>query len=262
MNGRRDADGRSRVVSTNQTLIPVSLDSIEHGLSFLAPECRDPSTFEGCTRTLFRDLDDDGSFEELIVDPATGALVLDDNCPSVPNPDQRDANHNGVGDACENLVTGSQCGDGLVEDVEPCDGAATAACPDGCEECHCRCLAATSGKGIAAGKKRRLKARFVVPLSEYGGGSVSVAIEADGAEARSQQLGSLAAAGRKRRGRVFAYSGSGDGVVALKLKLRRKGDARLTLKARRFLDGIDTSRALQLRIKLGNRCFVAPVSLR
>jgi hypothetical protein len=37
----------------------------------------------------FADLDNDGVADTL------------DNCPNVPNPDQADANHNGVGDACE-----------------------------------------------------------------------------------------------------------------------------------------------------------------
>jgi hypothetical protein len=54
-----------------------------------------------------------------------------DNCPAVNNTDQLDANANGVGDACE----GGECGNGILEPGEDCDGAdlGGAACSDnGC----------------------------------------------------------------------------------------------------------------------------------
>jgi cysteine-rich repeat protein len=43
-----------------------------------------------------------------------------DNCITIPNPAQTDANGNGIGDACE--VVGI-CGNGLIEPGEQCDGA-------------------------------------------------------------------------------------------------------------------------------------------
>jgi len=82
------------------------------------------------TRTIFRDLDRDGHFEEGIPvkDPETGETLsvvtgdncprnfnpmqedtdgddvgdCCDNCPSVPNHGQEDADHDGIGDACDN----------------------------------------------------------------------------------------------------------------------------------------------------------------
>jgi len=42
-----------------------------------------------------------------------------DNCPGVYNPDQADANGDGVGDLCE----GYECGNGILEPGEDCDGA-------------------------------------------------------------------------------------------------------------------------------------------
>lgn len=43
-----------------------------------------------------------------------------DNCPDVSNPDQQDSDQNGVGDACE--PPPHQCGNGIVEFSEVCDG--------------------------------------------------------------------------------------------------------------------------------------------
>jgi len=45
-----------------------------------------------------------------------GLCTLVDNCPDLPNPDQTDANSNGVGDACEELIDSD--GDGLDDATE------------------------------------------------------------------------------------------------------------------------------------------------
>jgi hypothetical protein len=43
-----------------------------------------------------------------------------DNCPTVPNPDQKDSNHDGIGDACESLRTGP--GSAVVLGFSPASG--------------------------------------------------------------------------------------------------------------------------------------------
>ncbi len=51
------------------------------------------------------DLDMDGIPDECRVDGDNDGVVDPlDNCPTVPNPDQRDSNRNGMGDVCEGLV--------------------------------------------------------------------------------------------------------------------------------------------------------------
>jgi hypothetical protein len=54
----------------------------------------------GFIRRIFRDIDGDGVFEEPA--PPTGTLA--DNCPTIPNPLQEDADHDVVGDRCECAV--------------------------------------------------------------------------------------------------------------------------------------------------------------
>jgi hypothetical protein len=54
-----------------------------------------------------------------------GDTYADDNCPTVHNPDQADADHNGIGDACQTTATTA---DGEV--AVTCDPGATSACVD------------------------------------------------------------------------------------------------------------------------------------
>jgi len=54
-----------------------------------------------------------------------GDTYADDNCPTVHNPDQADADHNGIGDACQ---TTAETAEGTV--TVTCDPTASAACVD------------------------------------------------------------------------------------------------------------------------------------
>ena len=62
---------------------------IDRGLALLGPP-------PGFLRTIYRDVDEDGAFEEAIA----GTGRLDDNCPTVANPDQRQSGDENIGDAC------------------------------------------------------------------------------------------------------------------------------------------------------------------
>jgi hypothetical protein len=95
-----DPSGRPLLNST----IPVSTgSSISHWdpIAFpnllMEPNISNDLPQEGVDLTL-PVLQDIGWFADLDLDGIADAL---DNCPSVSNPDQADANHNGIGDACE-----------------------------------------------------------------------------------------------------------------------------------------------------------------
>jgi hypothetical protein len=86
-----------------QVYFSEALEIVDRGLSFLTPESNPPPPPEppGFERMFFRDLDQDGSFEEL--DPATERVA--DNCPGKFNPTQADTDADGVGDTCDNCPT-------------------------------------------------------------------------------------------------------------------------------------------------------------
>jgi hypothetical protein len=114
---------------------PGALKFTEGGLTFISP---------GPTRTILRDLDEDGTFEE--VDPATGKVA--DNCPTVANPDQADTNEDGIGDACE-LDDGNPC------TVDQCDSSGRCLHQPGNAGTVCRpavgpCDAAETCTGVSA----------------------------------------------------------------------------------------------------------------
>lgn len=88
---------------------------------------------------------DDGDFSGQSGDhPCRGGAVIncDDNCPSASNPDQRDVDADGVGDACERgLPVG--CGNGRPDAGEQCDNGGANGGPGSC--CSLRCTLLPAG---------------------------------------------------------------------------------------------------------------------
>lgn len=100
-----DASGRPLLFSTNPIQPGSSIshwDTIAFPNLLMEPNINSDLTHNvDLTLPLLRDI---GWFADLDLDAVPDGL---DNCPNVPNPDQADANHNGLGDACERSISRS-----------------------------------------------------------------------------------------------------------------------------------------------------------
>jgi hypothetical protein len=97
-----DASGRPLLFSTNPIQSGSSIshwDTIAFPNLLMEPNINPDLTHNvDLTLPLLRDI---GWFADRDLDGISDEL---DNCPNDPNPDQADANHNGIGDACERSI--------------------------------------------------------------------------------------------------------------------------------------------------------------
>ncbi|MFN8543660.1 MAG: hypothetical protein U0807_05575 [Candidatus Binatia bacterium] len=116
-----------------------------------------------------------------------------DNCPTVPNIRQEDADGDGHGDACD----AETCGNGVREGGEACDGADAGACAGGCSRsCTCPCATVLDGpqgpvRLEADGGSSRLTAHLVLPLDTYDDQPVSVRVDGPTRTLVARDLGRL-----------------------------------------------------------------------
>jgi hypothetical protein len=100
-----DSSGRALLYSTNPIQGGSSIshwDTIAFPNLLMEPNINSDLTHNvDLTLPLLRDI---GWFADLDLDSVPDEL---DNCPNVPNPDQADANHNGIADACERSISRS-----------------------------------------------------------------------------------------------------------------------------------------------------------
>src|SRR4029077_7430861 len=133
--------------------------------------------------------------------------------------DQRDADDDGIGDACDTQT----CGDGVREAGEVCDGTDAVACPGKCQaDCPCPCTTVTDRPVtvaiVTSGGAGKLTARFNVPLPD-GYANQPVALRLDDTDSHpivQQDVGALTPRGTS--GRTWRYQKKGAGLQRVQLR--------------------------------------------
>ena len=177
-----------------------------------------------------------------------------DDCPFVPDPEQRDSDGDGIGDACDTRTAGN----GVREPGEDCDGADDAACPGQCQpDATCRCdTALPDGIRVRIGHghdRVGVSVRALLPLADYSGEAVTIRL--DDAAGRALASGGIPALPPVVAGRSWRAEGRGSGIRKVQVtRLPGRGLYRLELNARRWLP-TDASTWARVTLTVGGRCY-------
>jgi hypothetical protein len=201
------------------------------------------------TETVVADSDGDGVFDPV------------DDCPLVPNPDQTDTDHDGVGDACDP----STCGNGIREGLEACDGADASTCTGIClADCTCVCPTISDPhanvKLTAKKDAGKLSARAMIDLSTYADESVTVRLDdPDTAPIVIQSVGALPPKGSS--GKLWQFHTRSDGLQKVSLKNlapRFPGKFKLSATAKHWFTAAAANQPATdttLTVIIGSECF-------
>lgn len=103
-------NSNNQIPETNSNLVDSDFDGI--------PDASDPCPrLRNAKVNLSTDTDLDGVMDECEDIDSDGIADGIDNCPRIVNPDQKDSNHNGVGDSCADI---DRDGDGIQDDMDEC----------------------------------------------------------------------------------------------------------------------------------------------
>lgn len=158
------------------------------------------------------------------------------------------------------------CGDGIIEGAEACDGASLGACPGSCRgDCTCDCtnIVADPKASVKLSTKKeagQLGAKMLIALGAYAGEPVRLRLDdGDSQPIAQRSLGALPPSGQS--GSLWRFKAK-NGLQQVQLKSlapKQPGMFQLIVKAKKWFGSTtanDTAANTRFTITSGNQCFV------